>query len=108
VVMIDDGSGDDTGVHMRGFAERHPHAEVIVNDQPRGLASARNQGLSCVEGEYFCFLDGDDWMAPGRLSSLAATMADLGCDFVRTDHVTVTGRERRLVRAPFPWRGRAV
>lgn len=104
LVAIDDGSRDDTAALMQRFAERFPHAEVVRNPTPRGLASARNQGLEHVEGDAFCFLDGDDWMQPKRLEVLARRLTDLDCDFLRTDHVTVAAGHRSLVRAPHPWR----
>ena len=106
LVAIDDGSRDDTGTLMRRYAERFPHSEVIANTRPRGLASARNQGLERVEGDAFCFLDGDDWMQPQRLDVLTRRLRDLDCDFVRTDHVTVRAGVRTLVPAPYPWRER--
>lgn len=105
LVAVDDGSSDDTGAIMHRYAERFAHAEVVRNATPRGLASARNQGLARVEGDAFCFLDGDDWMQPGRLPALHRALRELDCDFVRTDHVTVKRAERRLVRAPFTHRG---
>ncbi|MGM1018478.1 MAG: glycosyltransferase family 2 protein [Actinomycetota bacterium] len=104
LVAIDDGSRDDTGALMRRYAEFFPHAEVIVNRTPQGLASARNQGLAHVEGDAFCFVDGDDWMQPSRLQVLVDRLRDLDCDFLRTDHVRVTGSDRSLVRAPHAWR----
>ena len=105
LVAIDDGSRDGTGEIMRAYAGRFAHAEVLVNPRPRSLATARNQGLAHVDGDAFCFIDGDDWMQPHRLQVLAEQLAELDCDFVRTDHVRVTGQERRIVRAPHPWRG---
>jgi len=105
LVAIDDGSQDETGVIMRQYAERFAYAEVIANPRPRGLATARNQGLARVEGEAFCFVDGDDWLQSGRLPVLQRALRDLGCDFVRTDHVTEKRGERKLVRAPFTHRG---
>ena len=105
LVAVDDGSTDGTGDQMRSYAERFAHAEVLVNPRPVGLASARNQGLAHVEGDAFCFIDGDDWMQPRRLQVLAARLRELGCDFLRTDHVRVTGSARKIVRAPFAWRG---
>lgn len=106
LVAIDDGSRDDTGILMRRYAERFPHATVLVNARPRGLASARNQGLAHVEGDAFCFLDGDDWMQPQRLSVLSRRLHELDCDVLRTDHVTVKDGVRTLVPAPYPWRER--
>ncbi|MEI3844447.1 MULTISPECIES: glycosyltransferase family 2 protein [unclassified Microbacterium] len=105
LVAIDDGSADDTGALMAHYAERFPHAEVIRNDHPLGLATARNQGLDRVAADAFCFLDGDDWMQPRRLPVLHTALRMQDCDFVRTDHVTVTAGERALVRAPFTRRG---
>jgi glycosyltransferase involved in cell wall biosynthesis len=104
VVVVDDGSTDDTAAVVRHFSSRFERFELLTNPQPVGLASARNQALGSVEGDYFCFVDGDDWMQPGRLPVLAGAMRELACDFVRTDHVTVTGTKRQLVRAPHPWR----
>lgn len=108
LVAIDDGSRDETGALMRAYAERFDHAVVLTNPVPRGLATARNQGLDHVDGEAFCFVDGDDWMQPLRLQVLLDRVRALGCDVVRTDHVTVRDGERSLVRAPFPWRERSV
>ncbi|MFC4138198.1 MULTISPECIES: glycosyltransferase family 2 protein [unclassified Microbacterium] len=105
LVAIDDGSGDGTGALMRQYAARFDRAEVVTNPHPRGLATARNQGLAHVEGDAFCFLDGDDWMQPRRLEVLVRALQELRCDFLRTDHVTVKRGERRLVRAPFTHRG---
>ena len=106
LVAIDDGSRDDTGALFRRYAERFPHSEVMVNAEPRGLASARNQGLARVDAEAFCFVDGDDWMQPRRLHALGTRLDELDVDFLRTDHVTVHDGTRTLVRAPHPWRER--
>lgn len=105
LVAIDDGSSDGTGDIMRAYAERFAHAEVLANPRPRGLATARNQGLAHVDSDAFCFIDGDDWMQPHRLQVLEERLVQLDCDFLRTDHVRVTGQDRRIVRAPYPWRG---
>lgn len=105
LVAIDDGSSDGTGDIMRSYAERFAQAEVLVNRHPRGLATARNQGLAHVDSDAFCFIDGDDWLQPHRLQVLEERLVQLDCDFLRTDHVRVTGQDRRVVRAPHPWRG---
>ncbi len=105
LVAIDDGSLDGTGAIMRSYAGRFEHVEVLSNPKPLGLANARNQGLEHVDTDAFCFIDGDDWMQPLRLQVLHGRLRDLDVDFLRTDHVRVTGTERTLIRAPHTWRG---
>jgi glycosyltransferase involved in cell wall biosynthesis len=105
VIMIDDGSIDRTSAVATSFADRLPRLRVLRNSEPTGLASARNQGLVAATGEYLAFLDADDWLAPGHLGDLVAALQRLDVDFVRTDHVTVSGHRRSLVRPPQGRRG---
>jgi glycosyltransferase involved in cell wall biosynthesis len=103
VIGINDGSTDRTGDVFDHFSSRLPSLTVVTNETPVGLASARNLGLDVAQGQRIVFLDGDDWLAPGRLRSLADSLDDLECDFVRTDHVVARGPARVLHRAPhFP------
>ncbi|WP_035781690.1 glycosyltransferase family 2 protein [Arthrobacter sp. H14] len=100
VIVIDDGSTDGTGEVAAAFASRLPGLHIIRNETPRGLASARNQGLAAANGRYLAYLDGDDWLAPGHLRSVTADIQRLGCDFLRVDHVRCTGNTRSTHRAP--------
>ncbi|HXE80331.1 MAG TPA: glycosyltransferase [Vicinamibacterales bacterium] len=61
VVVVDDGSTDDTAEVARSF----PGGDVEYVRQPnRGLASARNRGIEAATGEYLVFLDADDRLRP--------------------------------------------
>lgn len=105
-LLVDDCSTDRTPEILE-FAVRDglPGARVIRREGNGGLATARNTGLDAAEGEYLTFLDGDDWLAPGYLPRLLTAIEELGCDFVRTDHVRCTGRERTVRRVPHGRRG---
>ncbi|WP_166849830.1 glycosyltransferase family 2 protein [Isoptericola sp. BMS4] len=105
VIVIDDGSTDATADVARQFTGRLPGLTVLTNPEPSGLANARNQGLAAATGRYVAFLDADDWLAPGRLAHLADASDALRVPFVRTDHTTVRGRRRDLIRAPQSVRG---
>lgn len=105
VVLVDDGSSDGTGEVAAGFAPRLPGLTVVRHERALGLASARNAGLAHATGRYVTYLDADDWLAPGHLAHLADALDDLRCEFVRTDHTTVQGRDRVLRRAPQARRG---
>ena len=97
-LLVDDGSTDATPELLAAKVGEIPRARVVSSPTNRGLSAARNLGLAAAEGEYLTFLDGDDFLAPGYLGELVATIRRLGCDLVRTDHVQVRGRRRTVHR----------
>ncbi|MFD0269907.1 glycosyltransferase family 2 protein [Streptomyces sp. NPDC127106] len=100
-LLVDDRSTDGTPALLERAARELPGAVHLVRDRNGGLATARNTGLDAASGEYIAFLDGDDWLAPGHLARTLAAIEALNCDFVRTDHVTVTGRTRAVRHVPY-------
>ncbi|MEU3773679.1 glycosyltransferase family 2 protein [Streptomyces sp. NPDC032472] len=100
-LLVDDCSTDGTPDLLRRAARELPGAVHIGREQNGGLATARNTGLDAAKGEYIAFLDGDDWLAPGHLARTLAAIEALSCDFVRTDHVSVSGRTRSVQRVPY-------
>jgi glycosyltransferase involved in cell wall biosynthesis len=105
-VLVEDGSNDGTRHALEGQAATLPGARIVPLERNVGLASARNAGLDAASGRYVCFYDADDWLAPGYLAQLHAAIVELDCDFVRTDHVQVTGQTRRVWRSPESRRNR--
>lgn len=64
VILVEDGSPDDTGAVCDRWAERD--ARVRVFHQPNGGASAaRNRALQEATGDYLQFVDADDELLPG-------------------------------------------
>ncbi|MEU6312937.1 glycosyltransferase family 2 protein [Streptomyces sp. NPDC047014] len=100
-LLVDDCSTDGTSGLLERAARELPGAVLLRHERNGGLATARNTGLDAARGEYLAFLDGDDWLAPGHLSRTLAAIEALSCDFVRTDHVSCTGRTRSVQRVPF-------
>ncbi|ELS55946.1 glycosyltransferase family 2 protein [Streptomyces viridochromogenes] len=91
---------DKTYEALLTLTKRLKNSRVIRHEQNGGLATARNTGIDAAEGRYLTFLDGDDWLAPGYLADLVDVIERFDVDFVRTDHVQVTGVERAVHRAP--------
>ncbi|MFC8394371.1 glycosyltransferase family 2 protein [Streptomyces sp. NPDC057238] len=100
VFVEDRSTEDETYEALLELTGRLPNSRVVRHEHNGGLATARNTGIDLAEGRYLTFLDGDDWLAPGHLSSLVDAIERLDVDFVRTDHVQVTGIERTVRRAP--------
>lgn len=64
IVVIDDGSTDDTGSVARSFGNRVRY----FFQENRGLSAARNAGVLASTGAYLQFLDCDDKIEPEKLS----------------------------------------
>ena len=62
VIVVDDGSIDDSGAIAQSFAEVH-----YIRQENQGVAAARNVGLEAARGEFFAFLDQDDLWTPDKL-----------------------------------------
>ncbi|MGW8381037.1 glycosyltransferase family 2 protein [Streptomyces sp. ODS28] len=107
-ILVDDCSTDGTPEILERAEQELPGAKLVRHSQNGGLATARNTGLEAANGEFLTFLDGDDWLAPGYYEELLAVIERLDCDFVRTDHVQVTGRNRTISRVPHGRRGVAM
>ncbi|MCC6574760.1 MAG: glycosyltransferase family 2 protein [Planctomycetes bacterium] len=78
LIVIDDGSGDDTPRVLETFATRAKAANVdfkfftVPNGGP-GLA--RNVGMQQATGDLFAFLDDDDAWMPDKLATQVAALA---------------------------------
>jgi glycosyltransferase involved in cell wall biosynthesis len=70
IIVIDDGSGDDTLAVARQHAADDPRVRVISHEKPSGRpAKARNAGLRAARGKYIALLDADDTCIATRLES---------------------------------------
>ncbi|MBK3632879.1 glycosyltransferase family 2 protein [Streptomyces sp. MBT97] len=100
-LFVEDRSTKDrTYEALLALTRRLGNSRIVRHENNGGLATARNTGIDLAEGRYLTFLDGDDWLAPGYLARLVDVIERFDADFVRTDHVQVTGVERALHRAP--------
>lgn len=68
LIVIDDGSTDDTPRIIAALKAEHPgHFRAIRKDNG-GLSSVRNRGIREAKGQYLMFLDADDELAPEALA----------------------------------------
>ena len=69
IILINDGSTDDTGKICDLLKEEDNRIQVI-HKRNGGLSTARNAGLDAAKGEWIAFLDSDDWVEPDMYSTL--------------------------------------
>lgn len=67
VIIINDGSKDNTLKIAQEFAQRYSFINVI-NQENQGESGARNTGIENAKGEYVYFLDSDDFIAEGTIA----------------------------------------
>jgi GT2 family glycosyltransferase len=77
IVLVDNGSSDDTPARLHAFAAAASRGKVIVVGEPRrGASVARNTGARVVTGDVIAFTDADCCPRADWLAGLTAPLAD--------------------------------
>jgi len=101
VIVVDDGSTDDTPQALRLFA-RDERFTCLRRPENRGRSHARNVGLERAKGEYLAFLDSDDRWDASYLETMIGYLeahpeVDLAWAFIRF-YAVQTDETGRIVR----------
>ena len=92
VVVVDDGSRDDTARVVRDWIAAHPACDTRLVEQANGgIPVARNAGIRSGGGDWIALLDADDVWEPDHLAALRAALA------AAPDAVAAYGAGRLLV-----------
>lgn len=81
IILVDDGSTDESPQICDAWALRDSRIRVI-HTANQGLGIARNAGLDAATGEYICFFDSDDYIAPDTIEKALRTAASQDADVV--------------------------
>lgn len=68
VIIIDDGSTDDSLEKCRSFAAKDKRLKVL-HQENAGVSAARNAGLNIMTGNYVLFIDSDDRIEQNMVES---------------------------------------
>ena len=79
IVVVDDGSGDETFQIARQFASKTVR---VVTQENQGAAAARDRALQLCQGDYIQLLDADDLLSPDKVARQMASAQD--CQDPRT------------------------
>lgn len=100
VILVDDGSVDDTIVYCTDIIHFDKRFKYIRNISNRGVSAVRNQGLKNAVGEWVWFIDADDWIEPTALECLAKEI-EQSIDFISFDFVKERGAKKKIISNPF-------
>lgn len=93
ILLIDDGSTDNSGKICDEYAKRDNRC-IVIHQQNKGLSGARNTGLNHATGEYISFIDGDDYIHPQMLEILYEALQKGDYDFSMTLYKEVYNKEQ--------------
>jgi CDP-glycerol glycerophosphotransferase len=98
VIMVDDGSTDGSAAIAGRYARRDRRFRLVT--QPNGgLSKARNTGADLARGEFLCFVDSDDKLAPDFCELLLGALEQTGSDFATGNVLRFDSHDTR--QAPF-------
>lgn len=102
LLLVDDGSTDGSGELCDEYAGKHACIRVI-HKQNGGLMSAWMAGAAAADGEYFCFVDSDDWVESCMLSEMEKHLSGIRGEMVVCNHsIDKENGERILQRNGLP------
>lgn len=90
IILVDDGSPDNCPAICDAYAKKDERIRVI-HQKNAGLSGARNAGIDVAKGEYFAFVDSDDYIAPDFISSLYELLRETGCAIAQCRFTYVQG-----------------
>ena len=79
IILVDDGSKDDTGKIADAYAEKYPTIVRVIHQENGGHGEGVNQGIRNATGVYFKVVDSDDWLDTDALQKVLTELrAHLG------------------------------
>ena len=70
IILVDDGSKDETGAIADAWAEKHPDIIRVIHQENGGHGEGVNQGIRHAAGVYYKVVDSDDWLDTDSLAQV--------------------------------------
>lgn len=91
LLLVDDGSTDESGKLCDSFASKDKRVSVIHKENS-GVSDSRNIAIKQAKGTFLQFADSDDWITPDASKLLYQAATEYNCDMVIADFYRVVGR----------------
>ena len=94
LILVDDGSKDQSGEICDEYARIDTRVKV-VHKENGGLSYARNRGMDQMIGNYFMFVDSDDYIAPTMVECLYKSILNEDADIVACNFLYFFENDRK-------------
>lgn len=81
-LIVDNGSTDNSGKIIDGFAERDRRIRVLRNEKNVYISEARNRAIQIAKGKYLCLIDSDDWALSNMLEVMCSRAEETKAQYV--------------------------
>lgn len=85
IIAVNDGSTDNSFRILEGLGKEDDRIHILHKENG-GQASARNLGMSVAKGDYFLFVDSDDFMDSNAVQACVDAVSSQPCDLVVFDY----------------------
>lgn len=96
ILLVDDGSTDNTGVIADSFQVLYPDRVHVVHTANRGVTMARFEGIRMSRGEWIGFVDGDDEIEKDMYERLYRNAVQFNADISHCGHRTIVNGGERI------------
>lgn len=105
VIIVDDGSTDDTAVKAQIFVDKYPNSVFLISKENGGHGSGINVGIKQASGKYFKIVDGDDYINPSEMSHFIDQLKNNDSDLFISYFTTVSDITGKInVISPYDFR----
>ncbi len=101
IILVNDGSTDDSGRICDEFAASDARVRVI-HKKNAGVSSARNEGIDAARGEYIGFVDSDDLCEPEMFEKLCLSLTAHNVDITLCGYNDFIDGQKYLHEEPLP------
>lgn len=95
VILIDDGSTDNSPAICDSYAERDERI-IVIHQNNQGISSVRNRGIKESRGEYIFWIDSDDYISEITIEELWKNLIETNADMSICEYTQGSDREYRF------------
>ena len=97
IILVDDGSPDNCGKICDEYAKQDSRIKVL-HQENGGQSKARNEAMKIAKGDYFCFVDSDDYIAINMIERLVSLAQHNQADISMIDYTFFSGEQADVAK----------